>query len=277
MSTVKKVLENSTKIISITAIALVVFAAWFAINFAKSKTKKEFDARQTYFNDVHQHFHKDWAKNAYWDSLKAESFQYSNGETLLNIRFQKQVFNDQFNVPTINTERPDLYDVIQMQLRVQKEDTQSAATLDFLRMNTLVLHKASIANVNPQSISHKAYSNTQGIISVAYNSALDYEGIGQKVLVKDVFLQEQLPYVLRSIVSSDTSRFKVNILEPQTIDGAGKFTFSLAELQVIDSTATDYTVALRMNKEEFLYRFESRYPNRPLSIWVNKQKFELKR
>ena len=63
----KRVLDNSTKVIAGIGVIAVLFAIWFSIQFAKSKTKKEFDSRQTYFNAIHQNFNKTWSENAYWD------------------------------------------------------------------------------------------------------------------------------------------------------------------------------------------------------------------
>ncbi len=275
MQKFKNILDQSTKVISILAIVAFVFAAWFAIQFAKSKTKKEFDARQTYFNEVHQHFNKDWAKNAYWDSVKVEKFSMiaQNGD-VWNYEFSKLKFNDQFNVSTSTLERPDLYDVLQMRIAKQQNDTILRADISSLCMNTLVLHKMTFAGIVPSGITYKTYTNQKSIISMKYDSFKDKEGIAEKVFEKDIMFIDQLPFVLRSYKTEDTSTFSIKILESQLMPGTGKFNVYTGKVNLQELKDTEYTIQILLsNNQTLLYTFERNYPNKLLSMIIDQKKY----
>ena len=275
MQKFKNILDQSTKILSILAIIAFVFAAWFAIQFAKSKTKKEFDARQTYFNDVHTHFNKDWATNTYWDSTQTEKFNMvsTNGD-LWSFELSKQKFNDQFNVKTNTTERPDLYDVMHMQIAHKHMDSTVRADMSTLRMNTLVLHKMTVASIVPEGITYKSYTNQKSIISMKYDSYKDQEGRAEKVFEKDLMFLDQLPYVLRSYNVDDTTSFNVRILETQLGPGVGKFNVYKAHISLANASASEYTINVDLsNNTQYSYTFERNFPNRLLVMNYKAEKY----
>jgi hypothetical protein len=277
----KRVLDNSTKVIAGIGVIAVLFAIWFSIQFAKSKTKKEFDSRQTYFNAIHQNFNKTWAENAYWDSVGTETSSYTSttgtNPVSFTIATRKETFNDQFNVKTSTTARPDLYKVLNTSIRktIASSDTTYLAQLSTLCMNPFVLHKMTSSTQHQWGITHKSYFNQKSVITLKYDSYKDKEGISDKVFPKDVFFEDQLPVCLRALKLNDSTAFNVDVLESQLTDGAGNFLIYHAKVSVVmaNDLAT-VTVKLNDNKQN-TYTFEAKYPNRLLKFELGNIAFEL--
>ena len=277
----KRVLDNSTKVIAGIGVIAVLFAIWFSIQFAKSKTKKEFDSRQTYFNAIHQNFNKTWAENAYWDSVGTETSSYTSttgtNPVSFTIATRKETFNDQFNVKTRTTARPDLYKVLNTSIRktIASSDTTYLAQLSTLCMNPFVLHKMTSSTQHQWGLTHKSYFNQKSVITLKYDSYKDKEGISDKVFPKDVFFEDQLPVCLRALKLNDSTAFNVDVLESQLTDGAGNFLIYHAKVSVLmaNDLAT-VTVKLNDNKQN-TYTFEAKYPNRLLKFELGNITFEL--
>lgn len=275
----KKNLDKAVKFVAILGIAAIAFAIWFSIQFAKSKTKQEFDKRQTYFNDVHTNFKKDWALNAYWDSLSAENSVYINVQNANEIRvsISKQTFNDQFNVKSDMLERPDLYKVLNYSIKQSFGDSSMNANMVYLCMNPLVLHKMSVVAVDARGLTYKSYFNNKSVITLKYDSYKDKEGIGEKVFEKDVMMFEQLPFSLRSIDFENAKEFKLKVVEPQLASGIGKFKTSLVDVKVEKQTE-QFAVNLEFSKDSICtYVFEKTYPNKLKSFKIFDQSYQLKK
>jgi hypothetical protein len=267
----KRVLDNAIRIVAIIGAVAILFAIWFSIQFAKSKTKKEFDSRQTYFNAIHQHFNKGFASNTYWDSVKLESANYQaiqNDKVYIwSFQTRKETFNDQYNVKTQNTSRPDLYAVLHTSIQRYNNnaDTNYSATLATLCMNPLVLHKMSVNTSHAWGITHKSYFNNKSVITLKYDSYLDKQGIGDKVFPKDVLFEDQLPICLRALNFSDTLNFDTKILESQLIDGIGQFTIYNANIRVSStelSTLPVFKVLVKLDAAKSnAYYFDKKFPH----------------
>jgi hypothetical protein len=267
----KRILDNAVKIVAILGGIAILFAIWFSIQFAKSKTKKEFDSRQTYFNSIHQHFNKDFANNAYWDSVKQEKNVYKalqNDRVLvLTYTTRKETFNDQFNVQSNNTARPDLYKVLNSSIEKYNNnaDTTYIAQMATLCMNPLVLHKMTSTTAHAWGITHKSYFNNKSVITLKYDSYLDKQGIGDKVFPKDVLFEDQLPICLRALNFSDSAKFTVQVLESQLIDGIGNFKLYNASVSVELSNTTSipvYKVLVKFDDAKTnVYYFEQKFPH----------------
>ncbi len=281
----KRVLDNATRIIAILGAIAILFAIWFSIQFAKSKTKKEFDSRQTYFNDIHQHFNKSFASNAYWDSVKLEKFIYkgeSNGKTsFLELQTRKETFNDQYNVKTNTTARPDLYPVLNTSLQWYKNnsDTTYHGTFATLCMNPLVLHKMSVNTSHAWGLTHKSYFNNKSVITLKYDSYLDKQGIGDKVFPKDVLFEDQLPICLRTLNFNDSLKFNVKILESQMIDGIGAFKIYNANISMQSDVwykLPVYKVIVKLDDANTnLYYFDQKFPHRLMRFQKNKVVYQV--
>lgn len=275
----KKNLDKAVKIVAVLGIAAIAFAIWFSIQFAKSKTKEEFDKRQTYFNDIHTNFIKDWALNAYWDSLKSENSVYVNEQTSheITIKVQKETFNDQFNVKSDVLERPDLYKVLNYSINQSFADSLLNANMIYLCMNPLVLHKMTSVCIDKSGQTFKSYFNNKSVITMKYNSYRDKEGEGEKVFEKDVMLLEQLPFSLRSLDFEQAKDFKLKVLEPQIASGIGKFKTSLVDVK-IEKQSSQYAVNVVFSKDSICsYVFEKNYPNKLLSFKIFDQSYQLKK
>lgn len=274
----KRVLDNSTKVVAIIGVLAILFAIWFSIKFAKSKTKQEFDNRQTYFNDIHQNFNKDWANNAYWDSVGVESTTYVSEHETYQYLIRKETFNDQFNVKTSTTARPDLYKVLNASItKIDTSKINIQAQLATLCMNPLVLHKYTISAQDTWGITHKSYFNLKSVITLKYDSYKDKEGIDSKVLPKDVLLEDQLPICLRSLKFNDSTSFMVKVLETQLTQGVGALTVYNASVSMQSENANEINVEVKLDdKHIYNYIFEKTYPNKLIKFYKNKHLFEPK-
>ncbi len=272
----KRVLDNSTKIIAVVGVLAILFAIWFSIKFAKSKTKVEFDNRQTYFNDIYKNFDKEWANNKYWDSIGVESSVYKSKNSEIEIDIRKETFNDQFNVKTSTTARPDLYKVLNASISLKNNtDTFYQAQLATLCMNPLVLHKMTVAAQHTWGITHKSYFNNKSVITLKYDSYKDKEGIADKVFPKDVLFEDQLPIVLRALKFSDSTKFNVDVLESQISDGVGNCIVYMAAVSMKIEEANVVNVEVKLNDQSIQhYYFETTYPNRLLKFVKNGVLFE---
>ncbi len=280
----KRVLDNAVRITAILGGIAILFAIWFSIQFAKSKTKKEFDSRQTYFNEIHQHFNKDWANNAYWDSVKIEKAVYKamQNDKVYSFTYttRKETFNDQYNVKTINTARPDLYKVLNTSIEKYNSntDTTYVAQMSTLCMNPLVLHKMTSNTAHAWGITHKSFFNNKSVITLKYDSYLDKQGIGDKVFPKDVLFEDQLPIVLRSLHFNDSTKFKVEVLESQLIDGIGTFKLYNTNVSVIaeelDNTSV-YKVLVKFDDaKKNVYYFDQKFPHQLIKFEKDNLVFE---
>lgn len=275
----KKNLDKVVKFVAILGIAAIGFAIWFSIQFAKSKTKQEFDKRQTYFNEIHTNFKKDWALNAYWDSLIVENSVYVNEHNAneISVSISKQTFNDQFNVKTEVLERPDLYKVLNYSIIQSFGDSILNANMVYLCMNPLVLHKMTMVANDSAGLTYKSYFNNKSVITLKYDSYKDKEGIGEKVFEKDVMMFEQLPFSLRSLDFENAKEFKLKVVEPQLASGIGKFKTKLVDVKV-NNLADRYSVNVEFSKDSVCnYLFEKNYPNKLLSFKVFSQSYQLKK
>lgn len=272
----KRVLDNSTKIVAIIGVLAISFAVWFSIKFAKSKTKQEFDNRQTYFNEIYKNFDKEWANNGYWDSVGVEYSKYKSKNSEISIDIRKETFNDQFNVKTSTTARPDLYKVLNASISWKNNtDTFYQAQLATLCMNPLVLHKMTVAAQHNWGITHKSYFNNKSVITLKFDSYKDKEGIADKVFPKDVLFEDQLPIVLRTMKFNDSVKFNVNVLESQISDGVGACMVykSVVTMKMEDANLVNVEVKLN-DKMVQNYYFERTYPNRLLKFVKNGVLFE---
>ena len=271
----KRVLDNSTKVVAIIGVVAILFAVWFSIKFAKSKTKQEFDNRQTYFNDIHQHFNKDWANNAYWDSVGTENSVYNSAEESIQYLIRKETFNDQFNVKTSTTARPDLYKVLNAS--ILKKDTSNnhyQVQLATLCMNPLVLHKMTVSAQNTWGITHKSYFNLKSVITLKYDSYKDKEGIDSKVLPKDVLFEDQLPICLRALNFKDSTNFNVKVLESQITNGVGALKIYNASVSMNSESDNTFNVTVKLDDQNtYNYYFEKSFPNKLLKFYKNKVLF----
>lgn len=275
----KKNLDKAVKFVAILGIAAIGFAIWFSIQFAKSKTKQEFDKRQTYFNDIHTNFMKDWALNAYWDSLRVENSVYLNEQNSneISVSISKQTFNDQFNVKSDVLERPDLYKILNYSIKQTIADTTLNANMIYLCMNPLVLHKMTVVAIDSMGHTFKSYFNNKSVITLKYDSYKDKEGIGEKVFEKDVMMFEQLPFSLRSIDFENAKEFKLKVVEPQLASGIGKFKTKLVDVKV-NKLDDKYSVNVEFSKDSICnYVFEKSYPNKLITFKVFDQSYQLKK
>jgi hypothetical protein len=109
--------------------------------------------------------------------------------------------------------------------------------------------------------------NTKSNLTLNYDSYLDYEGIGEKLLPKDVLVADQLPYTLRALLFSDTLNVRMDILENQAIPAVGDLRVYHAVISVSASDAKTWTVHVMLDKQkENTYVFEKEYPNTLISM-----------
>ncbi len=275
----KSALDKVVRIVSILAVVAILFAAWFSIQFAKSKTKKEFDKRQIYFDAIYSQFNNEWAQDSIWNQGEIERNQYQASQVIdrkpfnyiVNTTLEMEQFNDQFNVKSLNTERPDLYSVMKFNVATSGNENgsipHSMASMFFLKNNPLVLHKKTFTSFDQSGNTFKSWMNTKSILSMSYDSYWDYEGIGKKIFSKDLLLEDQLIYTLRALKFSDTLNFKVDILENQSTNKLGKLTVyhALLGVSTVENNLWLVKIQLDANKQNDYY-FEKKYPNQMVKM-----------
>lgn len=274
----RKTANFIVKLFSVLGIIALLFAVWFSIRFAKSKTKKQLENYQVYFNEIHANFNKDWAKNAYWDKNKIELSTYKitglwdekfyARKTAISV--SKELFNDQYNVRTESYERPDLYEVMKVnEFRRQGGDPcpyNLMASLFFLQKNPLILHKMTVSSQDCSGTTFKSYANTKSILKMNYNSYYDQEGVGEKVLPKDILLEDQLIFTLRSLKFREGLDFSTHILESQINNRVGDLLIYKAKIHVFNeemlSDKSCWKVMVQLDSvKRNIYYFDKVYPN----------------
>jgi hypothetical protein len=273
---IRKNLDKIIKVFSVLCFVALLFAIYVSIQYARKRTKGEIIKKETYFNHIHQHFNKDWSKNAYWDD-HTEHNQYAVNmfvdSVAVNVVYtydlRKQKFNDQFSVKTSDEKRPDVFEIMNLNIFPATGDDSSTFMLSeyFLRMNPLVIHKMSLSFLNKnEGMVFKTYKNNQSVIKLNYDSYQDGEGIGEKVFEKDVLFEDQLFYTLRSLKFADGLKFNAKVLETQIGSSVGKFVVYNATFTVSDAgqvKAHDcWKVLMTLDSGTSVeYYFDKEFPN----------------
>ncbi|WP_018478545.1 hypothetical protein [Pontibacter roseus] len=226
------------------------------------------------------HFNPDWAMDKLWEDGLAEvaiyeverviykkkrNFEY----TLITV---KEDFNQEHNVKTDDYTRADLFPVMKVNefCRIPTEEYpyHFLTSLFIRRENPLYLHKLTTSSQEWCGNTFKALTDQGNSYNLYYNSYFDGEGEGNRELPKELLLEDQLPYTLRSLRFRDGLRFEVPVLETQQTNKLGKLTVykatvSVAKAAIDGNEAWEVQVQLAEGKEN-RYWFASVYPNQLL-------------
>jgi hypothetical protein len=241
---IRKNLDKIIKIASLLCLIALLFAAFFSINYARKRSESGVKPKEIYFDGIHTHFNTGFGRDSVWNDLSGEISVYDaqyvqNGKPVTfdyRVSMVKEDFNDQFNVKTASYERPDIYEVMHVNVAADIPDGPHVRhflnTMFFLRSNSLVLHKMTASAQDPEGNVFRTYFNTKSMIKVSYNSYHDGEGIGEKVLDKDVLFEDQFLYTFRSLRFEDGLKFHANVLATQATTSVGKLEVYPSDIEV---------------------------------------------
>ncbi|MHC2990487.1 hypothetical protein OB13_02295 [Pontibacter sp. HJ8] len=229
------------------------------------------------YTALNPHFHADWAMDKLWEDGLAEvaiydaervvykkkrNFEY----TLITV---KEDFNQKHNVKTDDYTRSDLFPVMKVnefcRIPTDEYPYHYLTSLFIRRENPLQMHKLTTSSQEWCGNTFKTITDVGASYNLYYNSYFDGEGEGNRKLQKDLLLEDQLPYTLRSLRFANGLTFEANVLETQQTNKAGRMTVykaivSSTKAEVGGQAAWQVNVQLDKGKTNS-YWFASQYPN----------------
>lgn len=192
-----------------------------------------------------------WAMDRLWEDGKAEVATYEaervvQGElrqfeyTLITM---KEEFNQQYNVKTDSTHRPDVFPVMKVNqvcsIPTEQYPYHFLTSLYFRRDQPVQLHKLTTSSQDWQGTTFKAITDDGMQYVEKYNSYLDGQGTGQRQLRRTVLFEDALPYTLRSLRFENLPGFKASIYELQQTPQALAPVLYEAEVRAEDALSAD--------------------------------------
>ncbi len=271
----------AAKIIAFLGIMGIAFAFYFQASNASDRGKR-LRTKATQFEQLTPYFTMEWAENNLWDDGKGEVATYAATRTVYgkprNFDYTyisvKEVFNNEFHTKTDDDKRNDLYDVIKVnafcRIETMKYPYHYLTSSFFIRKNPFMLHKFATSSQEWCGTTYKEIDLNQGILQMTYHSYWDKEGTGEYSFGRNLLLEDQLIYSLRSLKFSNGLNFEGNVLESQVSSKIGKlavyksnFTVSDAGTQrVRNKEYACWKVSVRLAADKVNeYYFEKTYPN----------------
>jgi hypothetical protein len=226
------------------------------------------------------HFNPDWAMDKLWEDGLAEVAIYDAERVVYNKKrtFEytlitvKEDFNQEHNVKTDDYTRKDLFPVMKVnefcRIPTDEYPYHYLTSLFIRRENPLHLHKLTTSSQEWCGNTFKTITDAGDSYTLYYNSYFDGEGAGNRELPRELLLEDQLPYTLRSLRFEDGLRFEANVLETQQTNKLGKLkvynaTVSAAKADLSGQEAWQVQVQLEDGKTNS-YWFASQYPSQLL-------------
>lgn len=232
------------------------------------------------YRQVQEFFNLNWAMDKLWEDGLAEVAVYDAERvvykkkrtfdyTLITV---KEDFNNAYNVKTDDYTRKDLFPVMKVnefcRIPTDEYPYHYLTSLFIRRENPLHLHKLTTSSQEWCGNTFKAITDAGASYSMYYNSYFDGQGEGNRKLQKDVLLEDQLPYTLRSLRFRDGLKFEANVLETQQTNKATepkvyKATITIIKANIGKTAAWQVNVQLDETKLS-RYWFAAQYPNQLL-------------
>ncbi|MFD2245526.1 hypothetical protein [Pontibacter ruber] len=243
------------------------------------KQKSSVNSTETY-QQLEEYFDLNWAMHKLWENGLAEVAVYHAERVVYNKKrtFEytlitvKEDFNKEHNVKTDDYTRNDLFPVMKVNefCRIPTEEYpyHYLTSLFIRRENPLHLHKMTTSSQEWCGNTFKAITDEGEKYNLYFNSYFDGQSEGNRKLQKDLLLEDQLPYTLRSLRFRNGLTFEANVLETQQTNKATdpkvyKATISTTKADIAGAAAWQVLVQLDENKRS-LYWFAAQYPNQLL-------------
>ncbi|HEX8328637.1 MAG TPA: hypothetical protein VF629_13930 [Hymenobacter sp.] len=228
---------------------------------------------------VMPYFDSAWAMNKHWEDGLAEVATYEAERTVYNKKrtFEltqitvKEDFNQEYNVKTDDYQRDDLFPVMKInqfcQITADEYPYHYLTSLFFRREQPVALYKMTMSSQEWCGNTFKSIVDDGVNFEETYNSYWDKQGVGSRDLRRDVFLEDALPYSLRSLRFDTLPSFDLTVLGLQQTNKAsppeyyrGHLTAAAAAANEVGQPAWRVTVALGKDRQN-VYWFAQQYPN----------------
>lgn len=225
------------------------------------------------------HFNQEWAMGKYWDDGLAEVAVYDAERTIYKKKrtFEytqitvKEEFNQAFNVKTDDYKRTDLFPVMKINqfcsIAADQYPYHYLTSLFFRRDQPVALYKMSSSSQEWCGNTFKSIIDDGVNFEMWYHSYWDGEGDNSRDLRRDIFLEDALPYTLRTLKFEEQPAFKLVVLNLQQTNRAKPPQYYQASLTTTEAPAADapapawrVAVALAPDREN-VYWFAKTYPN----------------
>lgn len=287
--------QTIAKVIAVLGVIGIAFAFYFQASNSADRGKN-LRTKATQFEQLLPYFNLDWAKDTLWNHV-IEKADYKATDSVdgklqnfeLTVYTKKDLFNDQYHVKTSDTTRNDLYEVMDVRelktLPTKPFVSSYMSNCIIIRMNPFMLHKYISTAQEPDGITFKEIDLNNGVLQMTYHSYHDGEGTGNQSFGRNLILEDQLMYSLRSLKFADGLTFEGNVLESQANGKIGQlhayrsvFTVNTAKTSgtVLGKKATfdcwQVDVKLGTTGKMNSYFFQKEYPNLCLKriTWDNR-------
>jgi hypothetical protein len=225
------------------------------------------------------HFNQQWAMDKYWEDGLAEVATYDAERVIYKKKrtFEytqitvKEEFNQEFNVKTDDYKRSDLFPVMKINqactIPADQYPYHYLTSLFFRRDQPVALYKMTATCQEWCGNTFKSIIDDGVNFEMWYHSYWDGEGSNSRDLRRDVFLEDALPYSLRSLKFEQRPAFKLVVLDLQQTNRAKPPHYYQAQLATTEAPAADapepawrVAIALEPGKEN-VYWFAQKYPN----------------
>ena len=224
-------------------------------------------------------FDQEWAMRHYWEDGLAEVATYEAERvvyrkkraftsTLITV---KEEFNQQYRVKTDDYQRADLFSVMKVnqfcQIPTDEYPYHYLTSLFFRRDQPVALYKMTTSSQEWCGNTFKTIIDDGVNFSQTYDSYWDGQGVGNRHLRRDVFLEDALPYTLRALKFAQLPAFGLKVLDLQQTSKATPPVYYDARLTTAAAAPADaprpawrVAVALAPGREN-VYWFAKDYPN----------------
>ncbi|WP_310393183.1 hypothetical protein [Hymenobacter sp.] len=225
------------------------------------------------------HFDQQWAMRKLWEDGLAEVAVYDAERTVYQKKrtFEytqitvKEEFNQQFNVKTDSYRRNDLFPVMKInqfcQIATDQYPYHYLTSLFFRRDQPVALYKLTSSSQEWCGNTFKAIVDDGVNFDETYDSYWDNQGVGNRDLRRDVFLEDALSYSLRALKFERRPAFALTVLDLQQTNRATPPVYYDAYLKTAAAPAADapepawrVDLLLAPGKKN-VYWFAKQYPN----------------
>ncbi len=225
------------------------------------------------------YFDQQWALRKYWEDGLAEVATYDAERTIYKKKrtFEytqitvKEEFNQEFNVKTDDYKRVDLFPVMKVNqfcsIAADEYPYHYLTSLFFRRDQPVALYKMTSSSQEWCGNTFKSIIDDGVNFEMWYHSYWDGQGANSRDLRRDVFLEDALPYTLRTLKFDQLPVFKLVVLDLQQTNQAKPPVYYQAHLATTPAPPAEtaapawrVAVALAPGKEN-VYWFAKEYPN----------------
>ncbi|MDO7847712.1 hypothetical protein Q5H92_15185 [Hymenobacter sp. M29] len=229
------------------------------------------------------YFEQGWAMNKLWEDGLAEVATYDAERVIYKKKraFEytmitvKEEFNQEFNVKTDDYKRADLFPVMKINqfcsIQADQYPYHYLTSLFFRRDQPVALYKMTTSSQEWCGNTFKSIIDDGVNFEMWYHSYWDGEGSNSRDLRRDLFLEDALPYTLRSLKFDQKPAFDLTVLDLQQTNRAKPPVYYQAHLTTTETPATAsspaaWRVAVKLAPDkENTYLFAKEYPNILLS------------